>query len=428
MKTIFLVLAAYLATAFAPAAQAAELKATPATIAATLKAAQPGDVIKLSGGPWGYQNWGAVVKAEPGVTIEPAAGETIVFGGMRLAGAEGLTLRGIDYTAQGQQVILVTSSKRIAIEDCNISAGNTTTDGIWYRWSSDVTARRCKFRNVRSAIFHQDPTKLLIEDFDISEVYSDGIRGGANGDGITIQRGTITNQHLVGGDHLDGIQFWTTGATKPTTNVLVQDVVVTRGSGSPQQCLLVGNEKNLPYTGLVIRGFACVGGLYNGINVSGAVDYLIEDSYVQPMAGAKDANGKVVDKSWIGSRGSTGGVIRNSFATLVNNYQNASNPKVEGFTAVPIAAAGDYSGLEAWLKRKAPPADPKAAEIATLRDQLATKVSQVAALEARATSAEAGLTTTSAELKAARAEAAALQADLAAATARLGRVAQALKE
>lgn len=365
----------------------ATLNATPANLSAQIKAAQPGDVISLVG------DFPDVVvkvseKAAPGVVIQPADGATLrsIF----FTGCAGFTVRGFRFTAPVAQSVKMTTCKRIVVEDCQMSGDVGLTDGVWVRWCEEVTVRHCAFANLWHGIFHEGNKGLVMADLEFRDIYGDAIRGGLNSDGVTIQRITATDLHQVGGDHLDVIQFWTTKATQPTRNVLIEDVVYRRGEGDPAQGVLIGNEAGLRYENVTVRRVAAVGGLYNGISISGGgADVVIEDCFVQPMEGAKDAAGKVVDKVWIQTRGSTGGVVRDSFATLVQGYQNAVNASVSGFTAVPMAKAGDYSALEAWLKRRDPPADARDAELSELRADLAAARVAIAERDVQLAAAEA---------------------------------------
>lgn len=334
---------------FAAPAVSAELTATAAQFGAVLQSAKPGDTIRLRGEGWGDQFWRNVVKAAPGVVVRPDHGQDIVLNSLTLSHSEGLTVRGVRVKSAAAQAVRVLSSKRVAIESCDISGDPTTTDGAWVRFSEDVAIRGCRFHDLRRGVFHEVNRRFTVEDGDFRNIYSDAIRGGRETDGVIFRRLNITNLHLVGGDHLDAIQFWTTNAKVPTRNVLIEDVVYRRGDGDPAQGILIGNEADLPYENIVVRRVAVVGGLYNGISLSGVINGVVEDSFVQPMAGAVDARGKPVDRVWIQFRGSTGGVSRNNAATLFQPYQNVSDPSNEGFRRIKGAKKGDYSDLEAWL-------------------------------------------------------------------------------
>lgn len=330
---------------------AAELKATPDRLGAVLAAAKPGDTVRLRGDGWGDQVWRGVVKAAPGIVVQPDNGQEIVFSSLTVARSEGITIRGIKVKAAAPQAVKVLTVKRVTVEDCDISGDSQLTDGVWVRFSEDVTFRKCRFHDLKRGIFHEINQRFTVEDSDFREIWSDAMRGGKESDGVTLRRLNITNLHLVGGDHLDAIQFWTTNAKTPTKNILIEDVVYRRGTGDPAQGVLIGNEADLPYENVVVRRVAAVGGLYNGISLSGVINGVVEDSFVQPMAGAVDAKGNPVDKVWIQFRGSTGGVARNNVASKFQPYQNVSDPSNEGFRKGKVAKEGDYSELEAWLAK-----------------------------------------------------------------------------
>ena len=333
------------------AAAAATLQATVAELPGALRSAAPGDTIRLKGDGWGDQRWDHVVKAAPGVVVEPGPGARSVFASLTISNSEGVGVKGVTFASQGAQAVKILSSKRITLEDCEISGDTKITDGLWVRASTDVTIRGCRLHDLWHGVFHEANTRLTVEDSDFRELYSDALRGGRDSDGVIFRRLRITDLHQVGADHLDAIQFWTTGATRPTRNVLIEEVVYRRGKGDPAQGVFVGNETNIPYENIVVRRFAAVGGLYHGISLSGVTGGVVEDCFLQPMIGGFDAKHRAIDRVWIQFRRSAGGKARDNIATSFKSSENMSEPSSSGFKAVAIAKEGDYAALDAWLAR-----------------------------------------------------------------------------
>lgn len=372
---------------------------TPATQAAAMKAAMAGDLVRLGSGDYGDLSFRSLVKTGGQVNVEPAPGAAVAMRSLTVSKSEGLALRGLalaDQTPRNAQV-LVANSTRVLLEGFELTGETTKTAGVWARFNTDVTIRDVKAHGLRHGIFHEGNVGFLLEGGDLRDLCGDAVRGGLNSDGVTLRRLAIADLHQVGGDHLDAIQFWTTAAKGPTKNVLIEDVVYRRGTGDPAQGVLVGDEAGVGYPGLIIRRVAAVGGLYNGISVSGGANPVIEDCFVQPMEGAKDAKGKAVTNVWIQTRGSTGGQVADSFGSLYQGYQNTSDAKVSGWTTVPMAKAGDYSALDAWLKRRDPPADPRDAAVIEANAKAAAAQAELEALRADLKGARAALDVISAD-------------------------------
>lgn len=389
------------------------LTATPATVQAALKAAQPGDLVALESGAYGDLVIKALEKAGV-VHLEPAPRATVDLRSFTITKSAGFSARGLrleDPTAKNYQVGIM-SSRDVLIENFEVSGETQKTAAVWARFNSGVSILGLKAHDIRQGVFHEGNSGIVIARGDFRDIWGDAIRGGLNSDGVLIEDNAFTDLHQLGADHLDAIQFWTTRATQPTRNVVIRDNVYRRGNGSPAQFILIGDEEGVGYDGLLIEGNGGVGGLYNGISVSGGRDAIVRDNFVQPMEGAFDARGKAVTNVWVQYRGSTGGHSSDNFGSLFQPYQNVADPVNERFTAVPLATAGDYSALDAWLKRNDAPADARDAEIAALKAQLAAEALDDAALDARAVEAEARAVE-------AEARAVALEADLKAAKAAL---------
>ncbi|MBJ7410114.1 MAG: right-handed parallel beta-helix repeat-containing protein [Phenylobacterium sp.] len=387
------------------------LNATPATVQAQMKAAQPGDALKLEPGDYGHLLFKAVVKAEPGVEVL-GAGATLAS--LFLTGCEGIAVRGVTMKSEVTQAVKVYTSKRILIEAFDLSGVPLTTACLWARWNEDLIIQGCRFHDARHGIFHEGNVRLVIRGNDFRDLHGDGMRGGLNSDGVLIEDNSGTDLHLQGADHLDFIQFWTTAATKPTRNVTIRRNHYFRGAGSPAQGILMGDEAGVGYENLLIEDNVIVGSLYNGISVSGGRMPVVQRNYVQPMDGGFDAKGKAVDKAWIMFRGSDGGQSIDNFASLFQSYQNVTEPTNTGFTPVPMAQDGDYAAARTWMARNdAPsaPADTLDALIADLKAQLAAEAEDDAALDARALEAETRAAGLEAELKAAKASREIVSAD-----------------
>jgi hypothetical protein len=100
--------------------------------------------------------------------------------------------------------------------------------------------------------------------------------------GILIDGNHFTNFGLHAGDHRDGIQFMTVGATRSSTDIIVRNNVIMLGSGASQQGIFMTDQVGtLPYQRVKIQNNLIVETyMSNGIMVSNGQDVELDDNTV----------------------------------------------------------------------------------------------------------------------------------------------------
>jgi hypothetical protein len=414
-------LAALAAVCLLPcAALAAILPATPATALAALRAAADGDEVVISAGAVALTVDG--VKRQ-NVVIRPAEGARVAFTPLVVTRSSGLTFRGFEATTTTATAVSITSSQNIRIEGFDVHGDPAlkTGKGLMIRDATDVSFTGSRVHDVFHGLTHLDNDGLTIAGNDFRTLYGDAVRGGGS-DRVLISKNAFTDLYRIDGNHPDVIQFWTSNTTVAANDLRIEGNVYRKGNGGPAQFIFIGNEAKLPYTNVVVRGNGGVGGMYHGVTCNICADALVEDNYVQGLADSLSSTGAVMNYR-IMFRGSHGGTWRNNFANAFLTLDNTLDPAPDASNVViPMAAAGDYAGLESWLKRNDPPpapTDPRDAQIAALEAELATALAGNATLtterdaaRAVAESLQRTLDLTSADLTDARARIEAAKAAL----------------
>jgi hypothetical protein len=387
MKTLTL-LAGLLWLAATSALAATPWPATPKAAIAALKAAAPGEVFQLPDGQVTLPALSGVLKAAPGIFIEPAPGAVVSAGPWLISASAGITVRGLTFTSLATgYAVQVAGSQRITFADDVFEAAVADREaarGLQIKSSQDITVERSRFRNLRYGLMGDHVDGFLAEDNDFRDIHGDAVRGWADSSHLTFRGTRCSDLYIPVADptHVDCIQFWTAGATKGTTDLLIEGTVYTRGDGDPAQGVFLGNERSLPYERVTIRDNAIVGSTWNGIWVVIAKDVTITDNLVQHMAWSpRHAADYATVRPRIVIKSVDGGLVSGNAARIAVDAKTPL-PPMSGNTEPADAAFGDYSALVAWRHRHDPPPDPKDVMIADLKAQAARLSADLSAANA----------------------------------------------
>jgi hypothetical protein len=190
-----------------------------------------------------------------------------------------------------------------------------------------------------------------------------GIREGLDivaSSNITIARNRIGPFHPSPGDRADGIQFWTTGQTIASRDVLIENNLIVSGPEGRSQGILAGDELGLYKTGagyarITVRGNVLVGTGWHGISFTAPTEGLtIEGNTLLRIDGA-DA----VKSKWI--KAVSGLVVNNRAARfdLAVGVDQAGNVTADA-SADPAQAAAVVAAWSAVNRAEIapPPPDP----------------------------------------------------------------------
>jgi hypothetical protein len=258
-----------------------------------------GETILLSSGSYGSL-WlsaksGFDITFPSTVTIASAnIDEPAIFTRLSLNGAANLSIAGVvfDYTAasgdtQRDMPNEVISSTNISITDSvfdgDVASGSSeyangfgTGIGLSVRWSSGVTIENNEFFNWHRGAVFDASSDLNIVGNEIYDIRSDGM------DFVNVQTVLIEDNYIhdfqssySAGDHRDMIQFWTTGTTTPSTDIIIRDNVLDIGDGAYTQSIFMRNEMvdtgqagtEMYYQNVLIENNTIYNGHLHGITV-----------------------------------------------------------------------------------------------------------------------------------------------------------------
>ena len=232
-----------------------------------LEKAGGGDTILLAPGNYGTLDLQAAqkpfVKFSGEVTLRSAnANALAALSSFKLHGVENLSFDQVkfDYEAavgahdwlwpfridKGCSNIKITNSVfdgDLARGVSTVMDGYGTGTGIYVVNAKNITISGNEFYNWRLGGVFASITGLVVSGNDVHSVRSDGF------DFIAVSKVLIEKNHMHdfaaapdSGDHRDMIQFWTTGQTVPTTDVIIRENFLNSGAGRWTQSIFMRNE------------------------------------------------------------------------------------------------------------------------------------------------------------------------------------------
>jgi parallel beta-helix repeat protein len=230
-----------------------------------------------------------------------------------LRGAENLAFDNIlfDYTyKEGQPTwnrpFSVSGGENISFTGCtfdgDVASGLKETDngfptgsGLYIRSSAGVTVDDCEVVNFYRGIVVSDSDELTITNNDVHGIRMDGMTFAAV-QGVLIEGNNIHdfNRSMNSTDHSDMIQFWTSGTTRPSTDIVIRDNILDIGKGEYTQSIFMRNElvdlgqagQEMYYQNVVIEGNTIVNGHLHGIVVGETAGLTISNNSVLHSDGA----------------------------------------------------------------------------------------------------------------------------------------------
>jgi nitrous oxidase accessory protein NosD len=331
----------------------AHAQTTAATFAATVRAAKPGDTITIAE-PFGF-NLSGLSFADPGVTVACSPGAVIIPAG---SGWSSLSnVQGMTFTGCASRILIgVSGSSRITFDGMDftgkgaVSGGGT---GLSIRDSTDVTVRGSLFHDMQGGISVIRSSRLSIEGNSFRDLCTDAIQIQTQGD-VTVKKNFFT-LFRCGSLHLDALQIFAADNTQPVRNIRVTDNVYVRGDGATPAQFIFMTDSAMGYVGATVTGNSAYGSAWWGVGLTGAVDSLIADNFLQ---GSTEAWGGQVITPWIRTdRPGSGLVVRDN--------------------AMPAPAS--ISAMTGWLHRND---DPRDVALADLKASMAALRGSLAASEA----------------------------------------------
>ncbi|MEO6299959.1 MAG: right-handed parallel beta-helix repeat-containing protein, partial [Paracoccaceae bacterium] len=225
-----------------------------------------GETIQLASGNYGNLSLGTstghngtfptnvtITSADP---LHPAT-----FSGFALNGVSNLTLDGVvcDYTFKtGDPVYTapfsINGGDHITIKnstfDGDVAKGTATAAdgfatglGLTVTGTQNLVIQGNEISNFYRGLTVSETTNATIAGNDVHAIRSDGM------DFIQVQGITIEANHIHdfltspdSGDHPDMIQFWTSGTTQPSTDIVIRGNLLDSGNGTWTQSIFMRNE------------------------------------------------------------------------------------------------------------------------------------------------------------------------------------------
>lgn len=268
------------------------LTATPATLPATLKRAQPGDTVTLATG-----DYGAVAIRDmtftPSLRIEASAAR---LGALTLRNAKGIEWAGGAISGPPSQYfgVQMALSARVRLVGMTISGPRV---GISLTSSTDIDVIGNRLEGLRS------------DGINLAMVQRVNVIGNQCYDFRPIQPIYDAAGKLVkDGDHADCIQGWSRLGSPPTSDLMITGNVAV----GQMQGITFFDPGQGGYDRITIRGNDLNLGLWHGIAVYEGRGIVITGNRVRTTPGAKTTAGRIQPiTAWITAPGSTGTICGN---------------------------------------------------------------------------------------------------------------------
>ena len=229
--------------------------------------------------------------------------------------------------------------------------GNPANDGVGLAISNSTGVKviNSDFQQLFRGLVLSGVEDAQVLNNKFHDIRSDGI------DGVSVRRvridgNTFTNFYKISGDHADAIQFWTTGTTRATTDVVIANNVVMQGKGGSIQGIFMRDELGtLPFQRITIENnLIYEAGMPNGIAVMGGKDIVIRrntavspnDDATRILIRTESVAGATIEKN-VADQYMLGGTN----LTKIDNLTLANNPVASTLTSLNLDAAATISGL-----------------------------------------------------------------------------------
>ena len=281
-----------------------------AQLLSALAKASGGDTISLAGGNYGdlslIHGKGIDLDFASKVTIKSAdLKNPAVINGLDLRGANNMAFDGLvfDYVFKAGDLVFsnpfrIASSEGITIRnsifDGDLAKGVSKIDdgygfgkGLTVSGSTNIAIRDNEFFNFHRAATFGSTNHLTVTGNDVHSIRSDGFNFAAVTH-VLIQANHLRDFKASTGsaDHSDMIQFWTSGTTTPSTDIVIRGNILDIGKGDVSQSIFMRNEevdqgragKEMFYRNILIEDNIIQNNHLHGITVGETVGLVIRSN------------------------------------------------------------------------------------------------------------------------------------------------------
>ena len=317
---------------------------------AMLARTRSGGVIDLGSRKVAFQR--EVFQPSAPVTIRGGVFNAVVLDQWHNVTFDGATFVGPPGTPTDEFLLVADEPRNLTIRNSRFT-GYATEDGQLHvrgpsiREGRNVTIERSTFETMAGFInfVRTDGGKFLDNDLKTIREGLDLV-GGRN---ITVERNRFEDFRPFGGDHADGVQFFTTGLTRPT-DTGTQDVVIRHNlilAGGRSQGIFSGDELNLAdvgrgYERFTIEENIVVGAGWHGITTDRVKDFTIRNNRLFRIAGVDTMDSRI---AVAGGSGVVTGNEANAFIYKVK-VDESGNRQVRESSAARIETV-----IAEWMAR-----------------------------------------------------------------------------
>ena len=351
-----------------------------AELIGALSSAKGGETILLQGGNYGalslYDARDAFAKFSEVVTIKSAdAKNKATFSSLYLRGAKNLVLDSLkfDYVSASaapewvRPFQIVGNSQNISIVNSvfdgdlargvsDVANGLGTGIGLGVSGATNITVENNKFFNWHRAGVFGGVGNLSVNNNEVYHIRSDGFNF-AQVNFVSIE-GNYLHDFITSpasGDHMDMIQFWTTGTTSPSTNIVIRDNILDSGGGNLTQSIFMRNElvdqglagDEMFYRNIVIENNVIHNAHTHGITVGETHGLIIQNNTILHNLGSGGAGSVYVPTINLKTT-STDVEVKNNIVPRLS-LQSSGNATIENNLIVQLDPLADGSATLADL-------------------------------------------------------------------------------
>jgi hypothetical protein len=262
-----------------------------AQLNSALAAAQGGDTIRLAPGAYsGLRANGLNYAREVTITSADAL-HPAVLSPFYMRNSSNISFNNMEFSASEStdpHPLRTYNSNDISFShdsfygDRGATPSSSPSDGVAFFSCASVRVIASDFTHLKNGIDVMGADGGVFSNNSFHQMRSDGIDTSAASD-VLIENNVFTDFYPAVGDHPDAIQFWTSGTTTPSHDVVIDGNLVVRNSGAPIQGVFLADEiGTLRYQNVTISNNLIIGGMYNGIAVFGATNTSILSNVVAP--------------------------------------------------------------------------------------------------------------------------------------------------
>ncbi|MFN5822237.1 MAG: right-handed parallel beta-helix repeat-containing protein [Novosphingobium sp.] len=262
---------------------------TAVQLVAAVKAAQPGDEIRVAPGQYTAITLTGIVPAGTVSITSADPANPAVFSEFVISSSSNIALSNLKMVVPDNSYkwyhFQINSSSNITVSNCVFDGPGLTpvqdTTGLNVRDSTGIKVQGCEFMNLVFGLGVGGSRDISVTNSSFHDIRVDGIRG-TNNSQVNYSYNFFTNFRSAEGDHADAIQMWTTSTGQPATDITIQGNTIVRGNnGGPIQGIFIRDQiGTMPFSNVTVKDNIVIGGSYNSISLLGVVSGLVTGNSV----------------------------------------------------------------------------------------------------------------------------------------------------